>query len=73
MLRAFNWFHGANTELKSLIDESNGACMDGLCENGLNRNQGAESTLAYISSVMTVAGVELESIRGKKRASWRNG
>ena len=29
--------------------------MDGLLENDVNRNQGAESTLAYISSVLVVA------------------
>ena len=53
--RAYQWFHGANSEGHSLIDAATGGCMDGLLENDVNRNQGAESTLAYISSVLVVA------------------
>jgi hypothetical protein len=37
-----------------MIDEATGGCLDGLLENDVNRNQGAESTLAYISSVLVV-------------------
>jgi hypothetical protein len=63
MLRAFNWFHGANTELKSLIDEATGGCCDGLLPGAVNLNQGAESSLAYLSSTLTVTKVELESAK----------
>jgi glycosyltransferase involved in cell wall biosynthesis len=52
--RAYQWFHGANSEGHSMIDEATGGCLDGLLENDVNRNQGAESTLAYISSVLVV-------------------
>ena len=32
-------------------DEMTGGAYDGLHPNGVNRNQGAESTLAYISTM----------------------
>lgn len=46
--RARNWFHGENSLGQSMVDVASGACCDGLQENGVNRNQGAESTLAYL-------------------------
>ena len=33
----------------------NGGCCDGLGIDGVNRNMGAESTLAYLSSALTIA------------------
>jgi hypothetical protein len=46
--RAGRWFHGQNSLRELLVDESSGACCDGLMASGVNRNQGAESTLAYL-------------------------
>jgi hypothetical protein len=46
--RADAWFHGQNSLREPLVDVSSGACCDGLMESGVNRNQGAESTLAYL-------------------------
>jgi hypothetical protein len=46
--RAHDWFHGQNTLGQSLVDVGTGACYDGLQPTGVNRNQGAESTLAYL-------------------------
>jgi hypothetical protein len=46
--RAYAWFHGHNSLGQSLVDVPDGACCDGLQASGLNRNQGAESTLAYL-------------------------
>jgi hypothetical protein len=46
--RAYAWFHGHNSQRKPLADVSCGACCDGLTASGVNRNQGAESTLAYL-------------------------
>lgn len=48
--RAVAWFHGGNSLKRSLVDVRSGACCDGLHEAGLNRNQGAESTLAFLWS-----------------------
>lgn len=46
--RANDWFHGRNSLNEPLADVATGACCDGLHPSGVNRNQGAESTLAYL-------------------------
>jgi hypothetical protein len=46
--RARQWFHGQNSLLQPLCDVESGACFDGLQSSGINQNQGAESTLAYL-------------------------
>jgi hypothetical protein len=46
--RAHGWFHGQNSLQQPLADTECGACYDGLQPAGVNRNQGAESTLAYL-------------------------
>src|SRR3954447_12233979 len=47
-LRAHGWFHGHNSLELPLADAQVGACFDGLEPTRVNRNQGAESTLAYL-------------------------
>jgi uncharacterized protein YyaL (SSP411 family) len=46
--RARGWFQGENSLSLPLADARIGACCDGLQASGANRNQGAESTLAYL-------------------------
>ena len=46
--RAHRWFHGQNSLAQPMADVRDGSCFDGMHENGVNRNQGAESTLAYL-------------------------
>lgn len=46
--RSRDWFHGQNSLAQSLVDVGRGACCDGLAPHGVNRNQGAESTLAFL-------------------------
>ena len=46
--RAHDWFHGQNSLNEPLADSESGACFDGLEASGMNRNQGAESTLAFL-------------------------
>lgn len=46
--RAHGWFHGRNSLQRPLADVRSGACCDGLEASGVNRNQGAESTLACL-------------------------
>ncbi len=49
MLRqALGWFFGLNSKSVRLYDDSTGACCDGITPDGLNENQGAESTLAFL-------------------------
>ena len=50
--RAHDWFHGQNSLAEPLADVDSGACCDGLQPLGVNRNQGAESTLAYLWTVV---------------------
>ncbi len=50
--RCFRWFTGENDLGVPLYVEDSGGCMDGLQADGANRNQGAESTLAYLLSVL---------------------
>ncbi|NDC63711.1 MAG: glycosyltransferase [Planctomycetia bacterium] len=46
--RAAAWFTGRNSLGLPLGDPMGGGCFDGLQPEGVNRNQGAESTLAYL-------------------------
>jgi hypothetical protein len=45
---AMDWFYGLNTHRKPLYNPISGGCHDGLIADGINGNQGAESTLAYL-------------------------
>mgnify|MGYP001241786028 CR=1 FL=1 len=45
--RAFEWFLGRNDLGLPLYDSSSGGCGDGLHQDRVNENQGAESTLAF--------------------------
>jgi hypothetical protein len=48
---AFEWFLGANDLGLDLYDAKSGGCCDGLQEDRVNLNQGAESTLAFLLSL----------------------
>lgn len=50
----FMWFLGENDLRVSLYDFETKGCCDGLESYGVNRNQGAESTLAYLISHLSV-------------------
>jgi glycosyltransferase involved in cell wall biosynthesis len=45
---AFEWFLGRNDLGQDLYDPRTGGCCDGLQEDRINRNQGAESTLSFL-------------------------
>ncbi len=47
---AFNWFLGRNHLGQMMYDETTGGCYDGLSKTGINLNQGAESTIAYLTA-----------------------
>jgi hypothetical protein len=51
---AFEWYHGRNTKNVVLINSKTGTCYDGITSDGLNRNQGAESTLSYYLAHLTL-------------------
>lgn len=54
MFTSYMWFLGENSLRIPLYDSETKGCADGLQPNGVNRNQGAESTLAYLVSHLTV-------------------
>ena len=56
--RALAWFAGKNSLRQSLVDLQSGACFDGLEPAGVNRNQGAESTLAYLWTTLHQSAAE---------------
>ena len=51
---SFLWFLGENDLRMSLYDFETKGCCDGFEKYGVNRNQGAESSLAYLISHLTV-------------------
>ena len=52
--RFLGWFTGGNDTHSVLYDYTTGGCCDGLHADGPNLNQGAESTLAWLISLLTV-------------------
>ena len=52
-----DWFTGNNDTGSSLYDYQTGGCRDGLHADGPNLNQGAESTLAWLMTLLTMMDV----------------
>ncbi len=52
--RCFDWFLGGNDLNIPLYDYKTGGCCDGLTATGKNRNQGAESTLSWLLSLLNM-------------------
>jgi hypothetical protein len=68
MFQCFTWFLGENDLRIPLYDHETNGCCDGLESFGVNRNQGAESTLAYLISNMSMLNaLELESKHKRRR------
>ncbi len=53
-LTVFNWFLGDNDLGVPLYDAQTGGCYDGLQPEGVNENQGAESTVAWLLSLLSL-------------------
>jgi hypothetical protein len=62
--RCAAWFHGANDGGVSMIDPTTGGGFDGLTASGRNVNQGAESTIA---AVTTLQLCQAASVRAASR------
>ena len=61
MYLSYQWFLGENSLRLPLYDHETKGCGDGLQPHGVNRNQGAESTLAYwISHLVVLQALEFE-------------
>ncbi|MGH7773507.1 MAG: glycosyltransferase [Candidatus Binatia bacterium] len=62
--RAFEWFLGRNDLNLPIYDPTTGGCRDGLHPDRPNENQGAESTLAFLQTLLELRLAEntLESV-----------
>lgn len=60
---AFNWFLGANHLNQIIYNPRTGGCYDGIEEEAVNLNQGAESTVSYLMARLTME----KMLRNKNR------
>ncbi|MCZ8158036.1 MAG: glycosyl transferase family 1, partial [Leptospira sp.] len=57
-IQTFEWFLGRNDLNTSLYDPTTGGCRDGLHSDRINENQGAESTLAFLQSLLEIRTID---------------
>jgi glycosyltransferase involved in cell wall biosynthesis len=65
---AFDWFLGRNHLSRPLYDFATGGCSDGLGSGDVNRNEGAESTLAFHRAALLLDASELASVSRRRVA-----
>jgi glycosyltransferase involved in cell wall biosynthesis len=65
--RAFGWFLGQNDLDVSIYNPDSGGCRDGLHVDRVNLNEGAESTLAFLSALVEIQALEARA-GGRERA-----
>jgi hypothetical protein len=54
---AYGWFLGDNDMGMALADPAKGSCHDGLTARGVNLNQGAESTLMWLTALEQIRAI----------------
>ena len=54
-ITAMGWFYGRNVHGLSLYDAQSGGCHDGLQCDGVNANQGAESTIVHLLAQLAMS------------------
>ena len=57
---AFSWFLGNNDRQEPLCDLISGGCFDGLTPSMINQNQGAESTICWLHSLLRMMLIRQE-------------
>lgn len=62
MRRCFEWYLGRNDLGVSMIDFTSRGCYDGLGRSGVNENQGAESVLSWLLSLLNMHEIETVDI-----------
>jgi len=62
--KVFYWFLGDNDLRTPLFDFTTGGCRDGLHPDRVNENQGAESTLAWLMSLLQMHELQMEQNLG---------
>jgi len=65
--RAFGWFIGKNDLDCSLFNPESGGCRDGLHVDRVNLNEGAESTLAFLTALVEMQALELRTSQARDR------
>jgi len=60
---AFNWFLGDNDLQLPLYDSATGGCRDGLHPDRANENQGAESTLSFLMSLLEMRSLQEPALK----------
>lgn len=58
--RAFDWFLGLNQLRQPLYDPTTGGCRDGLHPDRTNENQGAESSLSFLLSLVEMRSIDVD-------------
>lgn len=64
---AFSWFLGNNHLQQIIYNPCTGGCYDGLEEDYINLNQGAESTVSYLMARLTIEKYRREMEYNKKK------
>jgi glycosyltransferase involved in cell wall biosynthesis len=65
---AFDWFLGRNRLNRPLYDFATGGCSDGLGRDDVNRNEGAESTLAFHRAALLLDASEPSTVGQRRMA-----
>jgi len=63
---SFNWFLGKNHIKQMIYDEATGGCFDGLNNNSVNLNQGAESTVSYLTARLFLEEMKKEKPKSEE-------
>jgi hypothetical protein len=61
MSQSFAWFMGSNRLGLPLYDFATGGCRDGMGVSQVNLNQGAESTLCFLVSLLEMLDLAAEN------------
>jgi len=71
--KAFDWFLGANDLYIPVYNFRTKGCHDGLTQDGVNANQGAESTLSFLLSLLAIVEsyALIDKVDGGKSVSSR--
>ena len=67
---SFNWFLGKNHLHQIIYNPCTGGCYDGLEEDCVNLNQGAESTVSYLMARLTVEKVLINKQKTENRKEY---
>ena len=68
MERAYAWFLGKNDVRRKIAQPARGACGDGLEARGINKNEGAESTLMWLIASEHIRALRAEPPRVRPAA-----